>query len=84
MTSTTRHHKIPVNLVPGTPAEPGPHAVPEIPQPLMAVGDTVHYFSNDGEVIVEFFENSSPFQDADGSEMKVISSNDPPSSVEES
>lgn len=76
-------HEIPVKLDPGTPEQPGPHAIPAIPptppdnSPLVH-GQTVHYFSDDGEVTIEFVVNGSPFQDANGNDIRVISSNDPP------
>ncbi len=73
------HYEIPVSLEPGPPAQPGPHAIPTIPPlPGMDHGQTVHYFSNNGEVTVEFVVNGSPFQDADGNDITVISSNDAP------
>jgi hypothetical protein len=73
-----KHHEITVKLEKGDdPEHSGPNAVPNVPGD-MAVGDTVHYSSNDGVVTIEFFVNGSPFQNADGSEMQVISSNDPP------
>jgi hypothetical protein len=61
----------------------GEHAVPDIPK-SMRVGETVHYSSDDGagndagEVMIQFFDNGSPFLNQDGSPKTEIDSNDPP------
>jgi hypothetical protein len=51
--------------------------VPEIPA-SMNTGETVHYFSKDGPVIVVFMENGSPFVDANGYDITVITDAAPP------
>lgn len=63
-------HEIPVNLVPGGPGDPG-HAVPTITNP-MGFGETVHYFSPDGAVRIEFVVDGTPFVDSNGNDITVI------------
>ena len=53
------------------------HAVPIFP-PNMKVPETVHYFSTDGVVTLQFVENGSPFVDAAGNPKTEITSSDPP------
>lgn len=67
---TTVHHEVEVKLVNG-------HPVPSIPS-NMNLGETVHYYSKDGLVVILFLENGTPFVDGTGTEMSVITSSDPP------
>jgi hypothetical protein len=77
--STITNHEIHAKLVTD---KHGQHAVPDIPK-SMAVGDTVHYSSADGEVRIEFFDEKgspslSPFLEPNGSVKTVITSKEPP------
>src|SRR5450755_1900678 len=67
------HHEIEVKLVNGA------HAVPAIPSdpPGMTVKDTVHYSSAAGNVTILFLDGS-PFADANGDDITVITSAAPP------
>ncbi len=65
---TTAHHEIEVKLV-------GGHPVPTIPSNLNH-GETVHYFSKDGLVII-LFPDGTPFVDATGADMPMVTSLDP-------
>lgn len=49
------------------------NAVPSLPA-TMSLGQTVHYSSNDGPVTILFVDNGSPFTDASGDEITVITS----------
>jgi hypothetical protein len=53
------------------------NAVPSLPA-RMNLGQTVHYSSNDGPVTILFVDNGSPFTDANGDEITVITSAAPP------
>ncbi len=52
-------------------------AVPHIPA-SMNVGQTVQYASKDGPVTILFVDNGSPFVDASGNDIQVITSAAPP------
>ena len=56
----------------------GTHSVPNIPQ-SMNLGDTVHYSSAEGSVIILFEDGGgSPFLDANNNPIMVITSTAPP------
>src|SRR5262249_6146146 len=50
--------------------------------PALAVGDTVHYSSNQGTVTMVFMVNGSPFLDVNNYEMIVVTSAAPPLAVQ--
>lgn len=64
------HHEINVRF-------DGTHTIPDLPA-SMAEGDTVHYSSDAGMVIILFVENGSPFLDSNGNDIQVITSLAPP------
>jgi len=78
MPTAKADNEVPVVLEPdSTPGHPG-HAVPKLPPNGMQLGETVHYFSNDGDVIVVFLDNGSPFRDSNDNEIRAVTSASPP------
>ena len=55
----------------------GTHAIPVLSSNLK-VPETVHYSSTAGEVTILFVDNGSPFADANGHNITVITSAAPP------
>ena len=50
----------------------GKDAVPPRPMPVMHVGETVRYSSDDGTVRVEFRDNGSPFQETEINDGTIV------------
>lgn len=53
-------------------ARMGKDAVPPRPMPVMNIGETVRYSSNDGTVKIEFHDNGSPFQETDINDGQIV------------